>query len=326
MTLSVHYLHSPGEEFIELLKSQLLPDVKLTTGPDLPAKPDFHALIAGRPSPELLKASPNIKAVIVPWAGISVETRTLLADFPHISLHNLHHNATTTAELGFALLLSAAKFVPSMDRSLRRHDWTPRYEPSPAVILHNKTALILGYGAIGRELARMCKGMGMTVLATRRSPKSGSDEYADEIHEGEGLLELLPRANFLLIALPHTPQTEGLIGEKELALLPEPAVLVNIGRGKVVDEAALYGALKDGRLHAAGLDVWYNYPEDEASRTNAQPANYPFHELDNVVMSPHRGGATMETHPLRMEHLARLLNAAARSEPIPNMVDLKRGY
>lgn len=326
MPLSVYYPNAPEPECVDLLKHYLQPGIKLAIGSELPPNPDYHVLVTGRPSPEQLQASPNLEAVIVPWAGISPKTRTLLADFPQVTLHNLHYNDTTTAELGFALLLSAAKFVPSMDRALRKDNWMPRYLPSPTVFLHNKTALILGYGAIGRELARMCKGLGMTILATRRNPKKSSDEYADEIHAAGALPELLPRANALLICLPHTPETEGLIGEKELSLLPEKAILVNIGRGKVVQEAALYKALKDGQLHAAGIDVWYNYPPDESSWPNTKPANYPFHELDNIVMSPHRGGATMESESLRMADLSRLLNAAAQGEPIPNKVDLEKGY
>jgi phosphoglycerate dehydrogenase-like enzyme len=103
-------------------------------------------------------------------------------------------------------------------------------------------------------------------------------------------------------------------------------VLVNVGRGPIVDEAALYAALRDGTLYAAGLDVWYNYPADEAARAHTPPSDYPFHELDNVVMSPHRAGSSVETEALRMVHLARLLNAAARGEPMPNRVDLEAGY
>ena len=103
-------------------------------------------------------------------------------------------------------------------------------------------------------------------------------------------------------------------------------MLVNIGRGLIVDQAALYAALRDGRLHSAGLDVWYNYPEDKEARSNTSPADFPFHELDNVVMSPHRGSDTPATEAARMPHLARLLNAAARGEPIPNRLDLIAGY
>ena len=142
------------------------------------------------------------------------------------------------------------------------------------------------------------------------------------------LPSLLPGADVLVICLPLTDETRGLIGGSELALMPERAILVNVGRGPIVDESALYHALRDGTLHAAGLDVWYNYPSDEPGRTSTSPSEYPFHELDNVVMSPHRAGAphTPETESLRMRVLAELLNAAARGEPIPNRVDLDLGY
>ena len=93
-----------------------------------------------------------------------------------------------------------------------------------------------------------------------------------------------------------------------------------------MDEGALYRALKDGIICAAGLDVWYNYPAEEDARTKTPPSSYPFQELDNVVMSPHRAGHSRETDRLRMEHLAELLNTAARGEDIPNKVDLDAGY
>jgi phosphoglycerate dehydrogenase-like enzyme len=103
-------------------------------------------------------------------------------------------------------------------------------------------------------------------------------------------------------------------------------VLINIARGPIVDEAALYNALRGGSLYGAGLDVWYNYPADEQSRSHTAPSYHPFHELDNVVMSPHRAGGSDETERLRMAHLAELLNAAARGEPMPNRVNLQAGY
>jgi len=103
-------------------------------------------------------------------------------------------------------------------------------------------------------------------------------------------------------------------------------VLVNVGRGSIVDSAALYHSLKDGHLRGAGLDVWYNYPPDPESRPNTPPANFPFHELENVVMSPHRGGGSEDSDTLRMIHLAELLNFAAHGEALPNRVDLQTGY
>ncbi len=327
MPLHAHLLQTPQPEDLERLQAQLDPAVTLTTGPDLPDPAGFHVLISGSAKREQLAASPQLHTVIVPWAGIPVVLRDLLqAEFPHLALYNLHHNAPPVAELAMALLLAAAKRIVSLDQALRRDDWTPRYEPSRAMLLEGKTALVLGYGAIGRLVARACRGLGMQVLATRCSPQTASDEYAHEIHSSAALPDLLPRAHALIICLPLTPETEGLLGEKELRLLPAGAVLVNIGRGPIVQEQALYEALRDGHLGAAGLDVWYNYPQDEEARSHTPPSKFPFHELDNVVLSPHRGGSTMETGRLRMAALAELLNALARGEEPANRVDLQRGY
>ncbi|MCP4532667.1 MAG: hydroxyacid dehydrogenase, partial [Delftia sp.] len=183
-----------------------------------------------------------------------------------------------------------------------------------------------GYGAIGRRVARACRGLGMRVLATRRSLSAPSRDGPDEIYPPDGLHDLLPRANALLVCLPETPQTDGLIAARELALLPPGAVLVNVGRGPVVEQAALYHALRDGTLYAAGLDVWYNYPTDEAARSYTPPSDFAFHELENVVMSPHMAGGSREARAQRVAHLAALLNTAAAGEAMPNRVDLQAGY
>ncbi|MBN1262487.1 MAG: hydroxyacid dehydrogenase, partial [Anaerolineae bacterium] len=175
--------------------------------------------------------------------------------------------------------------------------------------------------------------LGMRVLAVRRRLHPGDDPA--RIFPVTALHDLLPRADVLIIAVPHTDETTGLIGAAELALLPPKAILVNVARGPVVEQGALYRALREGRLHAAGLDVWYRYPSGQDAgygaanaRAHTPPADYPFHELDNVVMSPHRAGGlhTEAVERARMDDLAQLLNAAARGEPLPNPVGVERGY
>jgi phosphoglycerate dehydrogenase-like enzyme len=328
MKLSVHYLRLLDEATARELRARLHADIHLTAGLDLPTPAEYHFLVAGRPRQEDITASPNLRALIIPWAGLPDSTQRLMLDFPHIAVHNLHHNALPVAEHAIALLLAAAKFVVPMDRALRGHNWTPRYQPNPSRLLAGKTALILGYGAIGRHVANMCQGLGMSVLAIRRRaglPPAGVPERI-RLAGPEALHQLLPQANAVIICLPHTGKTTGLVGAEELGLLPPGALLVNIGRGPIVDEGALYRALCDGRLYAAGLDVWYNYPADEQSRSHTPPSAYPFHELENVVMSPHRAGGSTETETLRLANLADLLNAAARGEPMPNRVDVQAGY
>jgi phosphoglycerate dehydrogenase-like enzyme len=358
MKLSVHLLRQPDSTSLAHLRAHLDAEVHLTFGSDLPVPADYHILVAGRPQREHLTASPNLRALIIPWAGLPETTRDLMRDFPHIAVHNLHHNAVPVAEMAITLMLAAAKLVVPLDRALRAHDWTPRYHhPDPTILLDGKTALILGYGAVGQRVAHLCRALGMKVMAIRRHVSSPSPDeiywvYSNpvvgaipcgrpgrvqdpplpthfectQIYSPDALHSLLPKANVLIICLPQTPETTGLIGERELALLPPDAVLVNVGRGPIVDEAALYHALCEGTLHSAGVDVWYNYPTDEASRPYTPPSAYPFHELDNVVMSPHRAGGSDETPIRRMTNLAALLNAEARGEEMPNRVDLQEGY
>jgi phosphoglycerate dehydrogenase-like enzyme len=322
----VHLADSLEPELRTSLESCLDPAIQLTTGDPPPAGASYEVLVAGRPSAQLLEASPRLRAVVIPYAGLARKPRELLLGYPAITVHNLHHNAPATAELALSLLLAAVKRIVPMDRALRAGDWRPRWAPQSALGLGNKTALVLGFGAIGRRVAEGCLGLGMSVIAVRRQAKGGEREGRVAVHPIAALPELLPKAHALVICLPLTPETEGLIGARELALLPEGAVLVNVGRGPIVDESALYDALVSGRLHSAGLDVWYRYPEDEASRAHTLPATKPFHELDSVVLSPHRGGDNIDTEAHWPEALAALLNAAARGEPIPNRMDLAAGY
>jgi phosphoglycerate dehydrogenase-like enzyme len=323
--LLVHFTYPLTDAEKNYLHPSLADGISLSEGPEPPA--NTAILVAGRPAREQIEAASDLRSLIIPWAGLPEETRTLMSDFPHVSVHNLHHNAAPVAELALMLLLAAAKFAVRYDQALRRHDWRIRYErPGPTILLEGKTALILGYGAIGRRVATACRALGMVTLATRRRLDAPQTEDDTEIHPAGNLVDLMPRANAVIICLPHTPATDGLLDAAELALLSPNAILVNIGRGAIVEEAALYEALRDGRLHAAGLDVWYSYPPDKDSRAGWPPSAYPFHELDNVIMSPHRGGASDETDRLRMAALAELLNAAVEGREMGNRVDLEMGY
>jgi phosphoglycerate dehydrogenase-like enzyme len=324
--VGVHVTDLPRNSEREALLRHLSSDVKVTFGEQIPPQADYEILVAGRPGRTPLEASPRLRALIVPWAGIPWETRQLLADFPHLALHNLHHNAAPTAEMAMALLLAAAKRIVPIDQRLRKGDWQARYALDSSPVLEGKRALILGYGAVGQRVARACRALGMHIYAVRRHPALGALNPGDAIHGPSELHLLLPKADVLLICLPHTSETEGLLGEDELTLLPQGAILVNVGRGVIVDEKALYEALRDGRLAAAGLDVWYNYPQREEERAHTLPSSFPFHELENVVLSPHRAGASASSEEIRLECLAQLLNAAARGEEMPNRVDALLGY
>lgn len=322
MTYHVHLGYTPAPHLLDTLQNQLHGRVVLSIDGDVP--PNTQLLIAGRPTRAQLDASDQLAYLLIPFAGLPAVTQTIMRSYPHIAIHNLHHNSSITAEMAITLLMAAARLIVPAHNTFKHGDWSPRYAGGDtAIMLDGKTVLILGYGAIGQRVGAVCRAMGMRVIGVRRTPNGEPDVYPPD-----ALPDLLPQANALIIALPGTPATDGLIGAAELALLPPRAVLVNIGRAAVIDETALYNALANGQLHAAGLDVWYQYPPDEASRTQTYPATHPFWELDNVVLSPHRGGAlhNADVEQMRMDGLAAAINAAAVGETPPHPVDLRLGY
>jgi phosphoglycerate dehydrogenase-like enzyme len=328
MTLHVHILNLYTTLELEALRSRLDESIVLTQG-ELTQPEDVHVLIGGWAERAQLEACPGLRAVIVPFAGTPRQTVHLLRDFPQVTLHSLHYNVAPTAEMAVALLLAASKRLVALDQELRQFDWRSRYGVTDAIVLEGKTALILGYGQIGRKIARACRGLSMEVIGVRRSVEGEAgavDENGAAVHPVASLHELLPRADALVLVLPGTDETNALVGERELALLPQGAVLVNVGRGPTLDEEALWNALRSGHLRAVGLDVWWSYPESVEERVGTAPSRFPFHELPNVVLSPHRAGWLSESEEDRMALLAESLNAAARGEPIPSQVDKQLGY
>ncbi len=322
--MKIYLLQNFDREFVEELKSELDSSIELYTGDQIPDPADYEILISGTPPREYLEAGDKLHTVIIPWAGLSSKSREVLMDFPHLNVHNLHYNDTPVAETAIALMMACAKWLIPVDRRFRRNDWRPRYNIYRSVLIDGKNALIFGYGAIGKEIARLCHGLGMKIRALRRTDEIYSDDYA-EVHPNHDLHDLLKTADILFISAPLTPDTRGIIGKDELALLPERAILVNIARGPIVDESALFEELRSGRI-SAGLDVWYDYPKSEQEREDHRPSQYDFGQLDNVVMTPHMAERSDHSDRMNISDLTRLLNLAARGEQLPNKVDVEKGY
>lgn len=324
MSLDVHILDPDADELVGLMEPLLTEDIAVTSGAIADNSSGYDILISGVPAEADISHSDRLHTLIIPWSGLPTSTRKLILQYPHIAVHNIHHNAPVVAEMAFALMLAAMKKIVPLDRDLRKDNWSGRYAPPQSRLLAGKTVLILGYGAIGRLIAKQIAGFDARIMGIRRTKGHSVDEDV-EVHGPDDLRQLLPQADVLFVTLPHTEDSRGLIGAGELALLPDAAVIVNVARGPVIDEEALYEALRTGRI-SAGLDVWYCYPDSDESRANTAPSEFPFGRLDNVVMTPHLAGHALETERLRAEALAMLLNAAARGETLPNRVDLERGY
>lgn len=313
------------EDSLEYMRSLLDDGVSLMTGS---IKESCRVLVCGRPGRDLLEAAPRLSHLLIPFAGLPGATRELMMDFPGISVHNIHHNASCAAELAAGLMVAAGRRILPADRSLRRGDWSYRYEQQETVTVDGSGVLLLGYGHVGRAVGRIAAAMGAGVTAIRRDPAREDRFAVPRVHPPEALHGLLPGADFLVVTLPLTHLTEGIIGKEELALMHSRSVLVNVGRGPLVQQEPLFRSLLEGRIGAAGLDVWYRYPSPHGDRNNTPPSDFDFQSLENVVMTPHIGGGfgSPSLERSRCRHLAASLNALSRDGSMPGRVDLETGY
>ena len=176
---------------------------------------------------------------------------------------------------------------------------------------------IIGYGRIGREVAQRAAGLKCRVLAANRSPLADSGP-AETVFPLAELDHMLPMCDAVLVACALAPETKGLIDARRLALMKPGALLIDIARAAIVGEDALYAALRDGRLGGAALDVWWQYPTP--AEPNRRPSRRPFHELPNVLITPHSSSATNVTAERRWSVVAANLDRFARGEPLENVV------
>lgn len=293
---------------------------------------DIGALVTKTVSAELLAAAPGLRLVQVPFAGIdSIDLGVLKQT--HVPLANSHGNREVTAEHAIALLFALTRRLIPYDRDLRRGIWHGfSTMDEPVVGLFGKTVGIAGLGNIGTHIVRICRSMNMKVLGLKHSPGSGySSDLVDRAYGSDEKLAFLQASEFVIDVLPLTPETENFFGAAEFEAM-RGHWFINIGRGRTVDEHALYAALRDGTLKGAGIDPWWVYPAEPVERDEhgtmipVMPAHEPFWELDNVVMSPHTGGFTdVSIEGLWGESFENAIRAN-RGEKPKNLVDLEKGY
>lgn len=207
-------------------------------------------------------------------------------------------------------LLQLARGFSFWAAAQQRSEWTPQPHGGEPADLRGQTAVVLGLGAIGTEIARLAQALRLQVIGVRRSPRRPEDPV-DEMVPPTELAEVLPRADWLILAAPLTAQTRGLIDEASLDLLPAGARIVNIARGQIIDEGAMIARLQDGRLGGAYLDVFEEEP---------LPPSSPLWTLPNVIVTPHNSEAVASAD-LRLDgYFLRNLQHWLRDEPLENEV------
>jgi phosphoglycerate dehydrogenase-like enzyme len=236
-----------------------------------------------------LPTMPKLRLVHVPAAGLDAVDLTAVPDGCRVC--NVFEHEIGVSEYVMAAMLYFTIGLVSKSERFRSGSWvdSPRVGAPFRPELAGSTVGLIGYGHIGRAVARRAKAFGLRVMALARTRRD-LDPPPDWLGEPDELPALLEAADFVVIACPLNEATRGLIGRSEFAHMKPEAVLINVARGPIVDEDALYEALADRTIRGAVLDVWYRYPEpgDPAVR----PARRPFHHLDNVVMTPHCSGWT----------------------------------
>ncbi len=199
-----------------------------------------------------------------------------------IVANNAGGNAKAVAEFALALILSALKQIPRRDRYMRKGIWLRRI---PHELLSGKIVGIIGFGHIGVELAKMLKSLGAKVYGVNRSGRSPIK--IDFIGKLDSLNYVLSKSDIIVLSLPLTKHTRNFFDESKFKLLKRNVILVNVGRGSVINQRDLYNFLKSNPDAIAAIDVWWRYPERYEEQIFQ---DYPFHELDNIIMTPHIAG------------------------------------
>jgi phosphoglycerate dehydrogenase-like enzyme len=266
--------------------------------------------------PDIGGRAPKLRWAQITAAGVEdlLDSELIRSGVTLTTASGIH--AVPIGEYVMGVMLAFAKGLPGAMRAQAERTWRPYL----AEELCGKTMGILGLGAIGGYVAKLAKADGMRVLAVRRSVQQraeGREAGVDEILPPSDVPYLLSQADYLVIAVPLTPESRGLIGERELRLMRPTARLINVSRGAVVDEAALVRALKEGWIAGAALDVVQQEP---------LPPDSELWGMDNVILTPHISGGT----PVYMERAVELFSDNLRrylaGEPLRNAVDVKRGY
>jgi phosphoglycerate dehydrogenase-like enzyme len=282
------------------------------------------------PAPESV---PRVRWIQSHSAGIdNIIAQPLIADSDVIITTTSGIHASTIAEHSLAMMLALARKIPQHLRYQQKAEWPAErhimYIPRE---LHGSTLGIVGYGAIGRELARIARAFGMDILATKRNvmtptmkdkyfePGTGDPEgkLVDRLYPPEATRSMMSLCDFVVITAPLTPGTKTLINADTLAAMKNTAFLVNIARGGVIDEEALIEALTNNTIAGAALDVFEVEP---------LPSSSPLWKLPNVIITPHIAGANERYHDLAADVFAQNLERYLSKRDLLNVVDRKYGY
>jgi phosphoglycerate dehydrogenase-like enzyme len=304
----------PGEIPVEILHMDGWHDAQLLL-------PKVEVLLSQVFSREMAHAAGSLKLIQAMGAGIERIDLGVLPKGCQVAIVFEHENAIAEWVIMSMIALNREAMRAHLD--VRNVTWemhvTRGIRTPPE--LRSQTLGVLGLGHIGKRTTELARAFGMRVIAATRtvpSEEEGLKLGLDMVTNMQGLDCVLSEADFVLLSLPLNEDTRGLIGAKELACMKPDAHLINVSRAWLVDERALFNALRDKRLKGAALDVWFQEPTNR--NESPKPSKYPYWELDNVLMSPHSATMTRQMYSGRMASAAKNIDRFARGEALENVV------
>jgi len=274
-------------------------------------------IVGGPITPEIAAQAKQLKLFHVFRGGIDGLGIEHLPDA--VTVANTFHHEVGVAEFAVMSCLVLPRRIPVYDAQLRRGDWSGSVmwgEPPDYATLSESSVLVVGAGHIGINIIKRLKAFGPRVVAVSRNARR-SVQGADKVVDYGQLNQALADADFVVLSVRLAPETTGLIGAPELDAMKSSAFLINVARGTVVDQHALYAALKSGSIAGAAIDVWYNYPS--ARDQMCLPSDAPLHELDNVLLSPNRSSWSTRMLNGRIADVAENVQRLATNQELINV-------
>ncbi|MBJ7614392.1 MAG: hydroxyacid dehydrogenase [Candidatus Dormibacteraeota bacterium] len=318
---------SSYEPFVEMLRSGVSKPLQINVAPtsrDEDVCPLLgHALVvvSSTWTQSMKAAAPRVRLIQMPGAGWDKMDSSAVPD--GVLVANCYEHESAIAEYVMMVALALSRRLIPADRALRADSWEYQFASGHPLYpeLRGKTMGIVGMGRIGRAVAKLAAAFRMTSIAVDESvPDSEAARQipVEWVGRPAELQKLLRRADYVVLAAPLTDTTRGLIGRAELANLKSEAFLINTARAELIEESDLYDALRNRSFAGAALDPWWFYPLNGEQRA---PSRFPFRELNNVIMTPHYCGSTIETVDGRMQVVAANVNRFLRGEPVVNIVN-----
>jgi len=292
--------------------------------------PDVDVLIGWRPSKRILDRATKLKAFINPGAGVNhlLNLFTRLNKKRKVLLINGHGNSYFVAQHAAALLLTLMNKTIPHHMWMKEGRWRTGDNDAMSIPLRFREIGLLGYGAINQKVHRFLSGYDVKFHILRNNWNKREDELLTPVkkYNFNQLYEFLKEIDTLIIAIPVTTLTSGLIKAEEIGLLGSNGLIVNVARGEIINQEDLYNALKKRIISGAAIDVWYDYHPNPDENGVKRPYKFPFHTLDNIVLSPHRGYSPFNDLLRWNEVVENITRIARGSENLINVVNLEQEY